>query len=170
MFEGSVLAYNPAKNKAEWVPVHGLSNDLTWVKERSAMALANYVPRIPEEVARIARLGTCRIVSWPDNSSTSDKEEAWHPEPQTMDTEPEWGEESEDGARQTDPEEEAEPNRWQYLWDWEAVMEGSEGLAYDDLQSYSDAMVVGADCPWGPALSPHALSHVTPHMPGSPMD
>ena len=30
VFEGSVLAYNPAKNEAEWVLVHGLANDLTW--------------------------------------------------------------------------------------------------------------------------------------------
>ena len=36
VFEGSVLAYNPAKNEAEWVPVHGLTSDLTWVEERSA--------------------------------------------------------------------------------------------------------------------------------------
>ena len=57
VFEGSVLAYNPAKNEAEWVSAHGLTNDLTWAEERSAVALANYVLRIPEEVAQIARLG-----------------------------------------------------------------------------------------------------------------
>ena len=57
MFEGSILAYNPAKNEAEWVPAHGLTNDLTWAEERSAVALANYVPHIPEEAARIVRLG-----------------------------------------------------------------------------------------------------------------
>ena len=77
----------------------------------------------------------------------------WHPEPQTTDTEPEWEEESEDRARQTDPEEEAEPDRWWHPQDWEAIMEGSEGLAYDDLQSDSMATVVGADGPQGPALS-----------------
>ena len=166
VFEGSVLAYNPAKNEAEWVPVHGLSNDLTWAKERSAIALANYVPCIPEE-AQIARLGAHRIVSWPDDSSTSEEEEAQHPELQTMDTEPEQGEESEDGARQTDLEEEVEPNRW---WDLEAVMEGLEGLAYDDPWSDSDVMMMGADCLRGPALSPQTPSHATPHMLRSPMD
>ena len=57
VFEGSILAYNPAKNEAEWVPARGLTNDLTWAKERSAVALANYVLHIPEEVAWIARLG-----------------------------------------------------------------------------------------------------------------
>ena len=59
VFEGSVLAYNPAKNKAEWVPVCGLTDDLTWTEERSAVALANYVPCIPEEAAQITRLGAC---------------------------------------------------------------------------------------------------------------
>ena len=170
VFEGSVLAYNPAKNKAEWVPVCGLTNDLTWAEERSAMALANYVLRIPVEVAQIARLGAHRIVSWLDDSSTSEEEEAQHPEPQTTDTEPERGEESEDGARQTDLEEEAEPNRWQHSWDWEAVMEGLEGLAYDDPWSDSDATVMGVDCPQGLVLLPRTLRCVAPHMPGSPMD
>ena len=94
----------------------------------------------------------------------------WHPELQTTDTEPEWEEESEDRARQTDPEEEAEPNRWQHLWDWEAIMEGSEGLAYDDPWSDSTdsmAMVMGTDGPQGPALSLHdeAANH-PPHTQG----
>ena len=59
VFEGSVLSYNPAKKEAEWIPVHGLTNELTWAEERSAVALANYVPCIPEEAAQIARLGAC---------------------------------------------------------------------------------------------------------------
>ena len=132
VFQGSVLAYNPAMNEAEWVLVCGLVNDLTWAKDRSAVALMNYVPCIPAEAAQIVRLGAHQIVSCPDNSSTSEEEEVQHPKLQTMDTEPEQEEESEDGARQTDPEEEAEPNRRRCPWDWEAVMEGSEGLAYDD--------------------------------------
>ena len=105
VFEGSALAYNPAKNEAEWVPACGLTNDLTWAEERSAVALANYVLHIPEEAAGIARLGAHRIVSWPNDSSTSEEEEVQHPEPPTMDTKPEQGKESEDGARQTDLEE-----------------------------------------------------------------
>ena len=111
VLKGSVLAYNPAKNKTEWVPVHGLADDLTWAKERSTVALANYVLHIPVEAAQITRLGAWQIVSWPDDSSTSEGEEAQHPELQTTDTEPEWGEESEDRSRQTDPEEEVEPDR-----------------------------------------------------------
>ena len=58
VFEGSILAYNPAKNEAEWVPACGLTNDLTWAEERSNVALENYVLCIPEEVAQIMRLGT----------------------------------------------------------------------------------------------------------------
>ena len=84
VFKGSVLAYNPAMNEAEWIPVLGLTNDLTWAEERSAVALANYVPHIPVEVARIARLGAHQIVSCPEDSSTSEEEEVQHPKPQTL--------------------------------------------------------------------------------------
>ena len=44
VFEGSILAYNPTLNEAEWVPARSLANDLSWAEERSAVALANYVP------------------------------------------------------------------------------------------------------------------------------
>ena len=57
VFEGSVLAYNPTRDEVEWIPTCGLANDLTWTEEKSAMALANYVPCILQEAARIARLG-----------------------------------------------------------------------------------------------------------------
>ena len=56
VFKGSILAYNPAMNEAEWVPVRSLANDLSWAEERSTVALTNYVLRVPAEVARIARL------------------------------------------------------------------------------------------------------------------
>ena len=56
VFEGSILTYNPTLNEAEWVPGCGLANDLFWAKERSAVALANYVPCAPTEAERIARL------------------------------------------------------------------------------------------------------------------
>ena len=179
VFEGSVLVYNPAMNKAEWVPVCGLAIDLTWAKERSAVALVNYVPHIPAEAARITRLGVCQIVSWPNDSSTSEEEEAWHPKPQTMDTEPKREEGSEDGARQADPEEEAEPNRWQCPRDWEAIMEGLEEQPYDDPRSDSDAMVTGVHGLQRPALSlcdeaanppPHTPRCAAPSMPGLLMD
>ena len=80
VFKGNILVYNTTMNEAEWVPVHGLANDLSWAKERSTVALANYVPCIPAEAAWITRLRASRIVSCPgDNSSTSgEEEEAWH--------------------------------------------------------------------------------------------
>ena len=71
VFKGSVLAYNPTRDEAEWVPVCGLTNNLTWAEERSAMALANHVLHVSQEAAQIARLGACQLVSWPSDSSTS---------------------------------------------------------------------------------------------------
>ena len=68
VFEGSILAYNPARDKAEWVPARGITNNLSWVEEKSAMALVNYVPRISQEVAHIAGLGTHCLVSWSNSS------------------------------------------------------------------------------------------------------
>ena len=59
VFEGSVLAYNPTRDEAEWVPMHGLANDLTWAEESSAMALVNYMLHGSQEVAQIMRLGAC---------------------------------------------------------------------------------------------------------------
>ena len=158
VFEGSVLAYNPTMNEAEWIPVHRLA-----------------------EAAWIARLGAHQMVSCPDSSS-SEENKTWHPELQTTDTEPEQEEENEDGAEQTDLEEEMEPDNRQHPWDWEAVIEESEGLAYNDLWSDtmdSTATVMGADDSQGPTLSlhdeainspPHTPRSVTPCMPGSPMD
>ena len=49
VFEGSILMYSPALNEAEWVPTRGLANDLPWAEERSAVALANYVPCTQDE-------------------------------------------------------------------------------------------------------------------------
>ena len=118
VFEGSVLAYNTTRDEAEWVPVCGLTNDLTWAEERSAVALANYVPRVSQEVARITRLGACQLVSWPANSSTSEEEEEEQeevdPEPPIMDAELERDEEDKEEIRQADQEDEHEPNRWQH--------------------------------------------------------
>ena len=180
VFEGSVLAYNPTMNEAEWIPVHRLTNDLTLAEERSTMALANYVSCAPAEAAWIAMLGAHQMVSCL-NSSSSEEDKTWHPELQTTDTEPEEEEENEDGAEQTDPEE-MEPDNRQHPWDWEAVIEESEGLAYNDLWSDtmdSTATVMGADDSQGPTLSlpdeainspPHTPRSVTLCMPGSPKD
>ena len=62
--------------------------------------------------------------------------------------------ESADGAGgQTSPGGEAETGRWWCPWNWEAVMEEAEGLAYDDPRSDSDATVIEADGSQGPELS-----------------
>ena len=86
-----------------------------------------------------------------------------------MDTE-EREDESEDGARQTDLEEGVEPDRQWHSRDWESVMEGLQGLAYDDPQSDSNAMMMGVECPQGTASSPPTQGPATLCMPGSPMD
>ena len=75
VFEGSILAYNPARDKAKWVPTHGIANDLSWAEERLAVALANFVPCTPQEVAHIARLGAQCLVSWPDDSSSEEEDD-----------------------------------------------------------------------------------------------
>ena len=79
-----------------------------------------------------------------------------------MDAEPKQGEEDEGETRQTDQEDEQEPNRQQCLRDLEAVMGEEERLAYDDPWSDSDATVMGADG--------HSPKHLTPCKPGSPME
>ena len=56
IFEGSILVYNPTRDEAEWVPTCGITNDLSWAEERSAVALANFEPHVPQEAAHIARL------------------------------------------------------------------------------------------------------------------
>ena len=102
VFEGSILMYNPTLNEAEWVPVCGLASDLSWAKERSAVALANYVPHASMEMAQTARLGAGRVVSCPsnDSSTSAEEKEAWHSDapstnpPTDMDCEA--GDESED--------------------------------------------------------------------------
>ena len=75
VFEGSILAYNPARDKAEWVPMRGIANDLSWAEEKSAVALANYVPRTSHKVARIAGLRACHLMSWPNDSSSEEDEQ-----------------------------------------------------------------------------------------------
>ena len=163
VFEGSVLAYNPTRDEAEWVPVCGLTNDLTWAKERSAVALANYMPCVSQEAAQITRLGACRLVSWPADSSMSEEEEEEQeetdPEPPVTDAELEQGEEDEEKIRQVDQEDEQEPDKWWCSRDWEAVMGEEERLAYEDLWSDSDATADGC-----------SLRRLTPLELGSPME
>ena len=168
------------------MPVHGLTNDLSWAEARSAVALANYVLRTPVEAAEIARLGAGRILSCPgDDFSTSTKEEeAWHSDTQStnppMDTDPEVGGESEDGVGgQTSPGDAAERDWQQHPQNWEAIMEEAKGLTYDDPRSDSDAMVMGVDSLQGLGLSlcdeaadslPNTPRSSALRMLGSPME
>ena len=62
IFKGSVLAYDPTREEVEWVPTRGVANNLSWVEERMAVALANFVPRASQEADHIAELGH---VTWP---------------------------------------------------------------------------------------------------------
>ena len=75
VFEGSVLAYNPTRDEAEWVPTCRVTNDLSWVEEKSAVALANYVPCVPQEVDCITELGTHCLVGWHDDSSSEEEDD-----------------------------------------------------------------------------------------------
>ena len=135
MFEGSILTYSPALNEAEWVPAHSLANDLSWAKERSAMALANYVPCASVEVAWITRLRAGRVMSCPGNDSSTTsmegEESQFSDAPSTSlptDADREVGEESEEGAdRWVSPGDEAETNprtnRHRCSQNWEAIVE-----------------------------------------------
>ena len=99
VFEGSVLAYNPARDEVEWVPACGTANDLSWVEERSAVALANYMPCVPQEADRIAELGARRLVCLPDDSSSEEEDGQQEGE------EPEEDEHEEaEGQEEVDPE------------------------------------------------------------------
>ena len=68
------------------------------------MALANFVPCIPQEAAHIARLGACCLVSWPNNSSSEGEDDG-----QAEEEEDGQVVEEEDGQAEEDEREEEEP-------------------------------------------------------------
>ena len=116
----SVLAYNPIRDEAEWVLTHGITNDLSWAGEKSAMALANYVPCVAQEVACIARLGAHCLVSWPDDSSLQEEEDEQEDESEEEEEHEEVEEQGEVGPKlpsggmeleQGETEQEAKPHR-----------------------------------------------------------
>ena len=63
IYEGSILAYNPTRDKAEWVPARGVTNDLSWAEERMAIVMVNFVPRVPRR--RTALWSSGCTTSWP---------------------------------------------------------------------------------------------------------
>ena len=94
--------YNPTRDEAEWVPTCGITNDLSWVEENSAVGLANYVPYIPQEVDHIAELRAYCLVGWPDNSSLEEEDDE---QTEEEDGEPEGDEHEEaEGQGEADPE------------------------------------------------------------------
>ena len=99
VFEGSILVYNSARDEAEWVPACSTTNDLSWVEEKSAVALANFVPRIPQEAARTAMLRARHLMSWPNDSSLQEEEEEDEQE-EEEEVEQEEGEEHEEVEEQ----------------------------------------------------------------------
>ena len=74
------------------------------------------------------------------------------------------GQDDENRASLTSLEEGMAPDRWWHSQDWEAVMEGLQGLAYDGPQSDSDATMTGAGCPQGAMSPPSTQGSGTPHM------
>ena len=170
VFEGSILVYNPARDEAEWVPAHCIANDLSWAEEKSAVVLANYVPRIYQEVAHIAGLGTRHLVSWPDNSSSEEEddgqaeeeEDEWEEDPVDMEEQGEASPKPLSGGmrlEQGETEREAKPQRRQRSREWGSIMDDEEPLTFDDLQSDSDATIGG-----------HSPVHSTPQEPGLPQE
>ena len=98
IFEGSVLAYNVTRDEAEWVPTRRVANDLNWAEERTAVAPANFVPRIPQEVDHIAALGARCLLGWANDSPSEEddkqtQEEEDEPEGDEHKEAEEWEEE-----------------------------------------------------------------------------
>ena len=75
IFKGSVLMYNATRDEAEWVPARGVANDLSWVEERMAVTLVNFVPCVPQEVDCIMELGAHCLLGWADDSPSEEDDE-----------------------------------------------------------------------------------------------
>ena len=67
----------------EWVPTRGVANDLSWVEERMAVTLANFVSHASQEVDRITELGTRCLLAWTDESSLEEEGEEMQEEDDT---------------------------------------------------------------------------------------
>ena len=163
-------------NEAEWIPVRGLANNLSWGGERSMVPLANYVLHAQKEGKRTARLGASRVVSSPDDDmstmSMEEEEESQFSDAPSMSPQVEADKESEgakgsegDVSRWKSAEEGVEANphidQCRRTQNWESIMEESEGLAFDD-RCGSDTTITGADSLLVPLSSPHDESGDSP--------
>ena len=102
IYEGSILAYNPTRDEAEWIPVHGITNDLSHGEERSLVMLENFVPRVLHEADCIVQLGARCLVGWSDDPSSEEEDD----EP----TKGEDGEPKGDEHEEAEGQEEADPD------------------------------------------------------------
>ena len=104
IFEGSILAYNPARDEAEWVPTHGGANDLSWAEERTVVTLTNFVPHVPQEADPITELGTHHLLGWSTDSSLEEEDKQMQEEDVKLEgDEPEGDEHEEIGQGEADP-------------------------------------------------------------------
>ena len=108
IFEGSILAYNLARDEAEWVLACRVANDLSWVEERIAVALVNFVPHTPQEVHHIMELRTCHLLAWTDSSSLEEEGEQMQEE-EGEQTQEEGDEPEEDECEEVEGSEESNP-------------------------------------------------------------
>ena len=147
IFEGSILAYDPARDEVEWVTTHRVANDLSWVEERMAVALANFVPCAPQDVDRIMELGACRLLAWTDNSSSEEEgeqmqEEGDEPKEDEHEEVEGWGVSNpkappgDEMCRRGEAEPEMEPQRRSQ--EWASIMDDEQPLTFDDPWSDSD--------------------------------
>ena len=152
-------------NEAEWIPMRGLANDLSWGEERSVVALASYVLHVQKEGKRIAGLRASRVVSSPDDDTSTmsmeEEEESQFLDAPSMglqmdmdheaDVESEGAKGSEDVSGQKSLEKDGKDSlcidQCRHSRNWESIMEGSEGLAFDDPHSGSDTTIMGVDSP-----------------------
>ena len=168
IFEGSILAYNPTRDEGEWVPTRGVANDLSWVEERTAVTLANFVPHAPQEMDHIMELETNHLLGWTDDSSSEEEDK----QTQEEDVKPEgdkpegdehkeiegWGEtyaklpSSDVTCGQGKTKLQIKPPRWS--WECVAIMDDEQPLAFNDPWSDSD----------------HSPVHLTPLELGPPED
>ena len=79
---------------------------LSWAEERSAVALANFVPCIPQEADHIAELGTHCLLGWSNDSSSDEEDDE---QMQEGDGEPEGDEPEGDEHKEAEGQGEADP-------------------------------------------------------------
>ena len=147
IFEGSILAYNPARDEVEWVPAHGVTNDLSWAEERMVVTLANFVPCTTQEADRIMELGTHHLLAWTNESSLEEEgeqmqEEGDEPKEDEREEVEGWGESNlrappgDEMSRWGEAKPEMEPQRRSQ--EWASIMDDEQPLTFDDPQLNSD--------------------------------